>query len=153
MEAKTFRRKLLLRSLALRSGTEYVQPHEFGKVVARYLEGTAGTSAYDIQQLLLKNGEMDTQCMSTLVSLSQEVVGAYRDKYQAPMYRAALTILWLSLHPSDAPSLLADVLRTPAGISGKQKWALILPAVLECRNSHMRLLLLLGILSLTLSPH
>ena len=44
-EAKASRRKLLPRPLAIRGDTEFVQLHDFGKVVRRYLVGPPGSPA------------------------------------------------------------------------------------------------------------
>ena len=43
-EAKKFRRKLLKRPLALRSPTDYIQPHGLAAFAARYQEGHPGLS-------------------------------------------------------------------------------------------------------------
>ena len=39
VERRLFRQELLQRPLALRCGTEYVQPHEMYWIVSRYLDG------------------------------------------------------------------------------------------------------------------
>ena len=65
--------------------------------------------------------------LATLKKLSQEVIGVFFEWLQSPVLRAALAVLWLSLHKENFP-LLADNLRSAAGTAGKQKWALILPS-------------------------
>ena len=58
MECRLFRQKLLQRPLALRCGTEYVQPHEMHQIVSRYLDGPWGSPSHQLK-LLLAEGEDD----------------------------------------------------------------------------------------------
>ena len=59
--------------------------------------------------------------------MCQEVGGTYHDRLRAPVFCAAVAVLWLALHKEKFP-LLADNLLCAAGIAGKQRWALILPS-------------------------
>ena len=65
--------------------------------------------------------------LSTLLLMCQEVGGTYHDRLRAPVFCAAVAVLWLALH-KEKFALLADNLRCAAGIAGKQRWALILPS-------------------------
>ena len=59
-EAKMFRRKLLSRPLGLRCDTEYVQPHLLGKIVAKFMVGTAGSMADRWASFLLGYAQIET---------------------------------------------------------------------------------------------
>ncbi len=102
-----------------------------GSVVIRYLEGTDGLPVNDIRMLLAEGLSSDPMLtdasLATLKMLSQEVVGVFFERFHAPVLRAALAVLWLSLHREKFP-LLADNLRSAAGTAGKKRWALILPS-------------------------
>ncbi len=41
--------------------------------------------------------------LATLEKLSQEVIGVYFERLQSPVLRAALAVLWLSLHKENFP--------------------------------------------------
>ena len=47
VECRLFRQKLLQRPLALRCGTEYVQPHEMHQIVSRYLDISGPTPSIE----------------------------------------------------------------------------------------------------------
>ena len=130
-DAKAFRRKLLRRPIALRGNTDYLQPHMLGSVVLRYLEGTDGSPVNDIRMLIAEGLSSDPMLtdasLATLKMLSQEVVGVFFERFHAPVLRAALAVLWLSLHREKFP-LLADNLSSAAGTAGKLRWALFLPS-------------------------
>ncbi len=104
-------------AIALRGNTDYLQPHMLGSVVVRYLEGTDGSPVDDIWMLLAEGLSSDPKLtgasLSTLKMLSQEVVGVFFERFHAPVLRAALAVLWLSLHREKFP-LLADWLITCA---------------------------------------
>ena len=52
VESRRFRQKLLQHPLALKSGTQYVQPHELHQVVGQYLDGPVDSPSYKIKLLL-----------------------------------------------------------------------------------------------------
>ena len=52
-EAKAFRKKLTKRPLALRCQTQYIQAHDFGTIVLRYLDCPKGSFAWKLRQLLM----------------------------------------------------------------------------------------------------
>ena len=52
-EAKAFRKKLTKRPLALRCQTQYVQAHDFEKIVLRYLDCPKESFAWKLRQLLI----------------------------------------------------------------------------------------------------
>ena len=51
-EAKTFRRKLLRRPIALRGNTEYLQPNTLGKVILRYLEDVDDPIVNELREMV-----------------------------------------------------------------------------------------------------
>ena len=51
-ESKAFRKKLTKRPLALRCQTQYIQAHDFGEIVMRYLDCPKDSFAWKLQQLL-----------------------------------------------------------------------------------------------------
>ena len=130
-EAKAFRRKLLRRPIALRGDTEHFQPNMLGKVVLRYLEGMDEPLINSIQAIL--RATMGGMCLAsaegiaTLQSLCQEVGCPYHDELCSTTCCVALVVLWMGLHQEKFP-LLANSLQAAAGVSGRQKWALILPS-------------------------
>ena len=65
--------------------------------------------------------------VTTLRLVCQEVRGSFHDRICTPVFCAAMSVLWMALHKGKFP-LLADTLESAAGISGKQRWALILPS-------------------------
>ena len=125
-EAKAFRRKLLRRPIALRGNTdtEYLQPMMLGRVVVRYLDGIDGSPVKEIRSMITEGLPTDVELtdasLATLKKLSQEVIGVFFERLQSPVLRAALAVLWLSLHKENFP-LLADNLRSAAGTAGKQE--------------------------------
>ena len=65
--------------------------------------------------------------IATLLSLCQEVGCPYHDELRSTSCCVALVVLWMGLHQEKFP-LLATTLQAAAGVSGSQRWALILPS-------------------------
>ena len=65
--------------------------------------------------------------IATLQSLCQEVGCPYHDELRSTSCCVALAVLWMGLHQEKFP-LLATTLQAAAGVSGSQRWALILPS-------------------------
>ena len=115
-EAKAFRRKLLRRPIALRGDTKHLQPNMLGKVVLRYLDGMDEPLINRVQVIL----------RATMGGRS--VVGCpYHEELRSTASSVALVVLWMGLRQEKFP-LLATTLQAAAGVSGPQKWALILPS-------------------------
>ena len=130
-EAKAFRRKLLRRPIALRGDTEHFQPNMLGKVVLRYLDGMDEPLINSIQVTLRATmggrSAASAEDIATLQSLCQEVGCPYHDELRSTACCVALVVLWMGLHQEKFP-LLATTLQAAAGVSGSQRWALILPS-------------------------
>ena len=130
-EAKAFRRKLLRRPIALRGDTKHFQPNMLGKVVLRYLDGMDEPLINRVQVIL--RATMGGRSVSseedivTLQLLCQEVGCPYHEELRSTACSVALVVLWMGLHQEKFP-LLATTLQAAAGVSGPQKWALILPS-------------------------
>ena len=130
-EAKAFRRKLLRRPIALRGNTEHLQPNMLGKVVLRYLESMEeplinGVKAM-IRETMGGTRLSSTVGISTLRTLCQEVGCPFHDELCITVCCTALAVLWMALHKEKFP-LLATSLQAAAGVTGSQRWALILPS-------------------------
>ena len=130
-EAKAFRRKLLRRPIALRGDTKHFQPNMLGKVVLRYLDGMDEPLINRVQVIL--RATMGGRSVSseedivTLQLLCQEVGCPYHEELRSTACSVALVVLWMGLHQEKFP-LLATTLQAAEGVSGPQKWALILPS-------------------------
>ena len=130
-EAKAFRRKLLRRPIALRGDTEHFQPNMLGKVVLRYLDGMDEPLINRVQVTLRATmggrSVASAEDIVTLQLLCQEVGCPYHEELRSTACSVALVVLWMGLHQEKFP-LLATTLQAAAGVSGPQKWALILPS-------------------------
>ena len=130
-EAKVFRRKLLRRPIALRGNTEHLQPNMLGKVVLRYLEVMDEPLINGVKAMIRET--MGGTCLSstdgiaTLRTLCQEVGCPFHDELCITVCCTALAVLWMALHKEKFP-LLATSLQAAAGVTGSQRWALILPS-------------------------
>ena len=130
-EAKAFRRKLLRRPIALSGNTEHLQPNMLGKVVLRFLEGMDeplinGVKAM-IRETMGGTCPSSTEGIATLRTLCQEVGCPFHDELCITICCTALAVLWMALHKEKFP-LLATSLQAAAGVTGSQRWALILPS-------------------------
>ena len=108
-----------------------VKKNMLRSVVLRYLDGVDDSLVNNIRILLNESLAPDPtlsdDSVATLPLLCQEVGGYYHDRLCTPVFCAAMSVLWMALHKEKFP-LLADALQSAAGISGKQRWALILPS-------------------------
>ena len=76
VECRLFRQKLLQRPLALRCGTEYVQPHEMCRIVDRYLDGLCDSPSHQLKQLLANDDPSDSEHITAVTQLvAQTKVG------------------------------------------------------------------------------
>ena len=129
-EAKAFRRKLLRRPIALRGDTKHFQPNMLGKVVLRYLDGMDEPLINRVQVILRATlggrSVSSEEDIVTLQLLCQEVGCPYHEELRSTACSVALVVLWMDLHQEKFP--LATTLQAAAGVSGPQKWALILPS-------------------------
>ena len=115
-ESKAFRKKLTKRPLALRCQTQYIQAHDFGDVVMRYLDCpkdlTDGSAAID----------------PAVGQFWHELIGDTPPCLSKEIQRAAFAILWMGLRGEreGLPSMLATSFAEAAGVTGRQKWGLVL---------------------------
>ena len=130
-EAKAFRRKLLRRPIALRGNTEHFQPNMLGKVVLRYLEGMDEPLINGVKAMIRETMGgtclASTEGIATLRTLCQEVGCPFHDELCITTCCTALAVLWMALRKEKFP-LLATSLQAAAGVTGHQRWALILPS-------------------------
>ena len=130
-EAKAFRRKLLRRPIALRGNTEHLQPNMLGKVVLGYLETMEEPLINGVKEMIRETVGgtrlSSTSGISTLRTLCREVGCSFHEELCIAVCRTALAVLWMALHKEKFP-LLATSLQAAAGVTGKQRWALILPS-------------------------
>ena len=133
-EAKAFRRKLLRRPIALTGDTKHFQPNMLGKVVLRYLDGMDEPLINRVQVILRATmggrSVSSAEDIVTLQLLCQEVGCPYHEELRSTACSVALVVLWMGLHQEKFP-LLATTFQAAAGVSGPQKWALILPSSAE----------------------
>ena len=121
-EAKMFRRKLLSRPLGLRCDTEYVQPHLLGKIVAKFMVGTAGSMADRWATFLKGNAQIETlgsQVVDFMAKIPAE---------QSACFSAALATYFLARRQEELLTPLAVTLNEAAGTAGIHRWNLILPS-------------------------
>ena len=128
-EAKTFRRKLLRRLIALRGNTEHFQPNMLGKVVLRYLEGMNALLINGVKAIIRETISgtclISAEGIATLRTLCQEVGCPFHNELCITTCCTALAVLWMVLHKENFP-LLATSLQGAASVIGHQRWALIL---------------------------
>ena len=96
----------------------------------RYLDGMDEPLINSIQVTLRATmggrSVASAEDIATLQSLCQ-VGCAYHDELRSTACCVALVVLWMGLHQEKFP-LLATTLQAAAGVSGSQRWALILPS-------------------------
>ena len=124
-EAKAFRKKLTKRPLALRCQTQYIQAHDFGKIVLRYLDCPKGSFAWKLRQLLMDGSAAIDPAVG---QFWHELIGDSPPCLSTEIQRAAYAILWMGLRGEreGLPSMLATSFAEAAGVSGRQKWGLVL---------------------------
>ena len=124
-EAKAFRKKLTKRPLALRCQTLYVQAHDLEKIVLRYLDCPKESFAWKLRQLLIDGYSAIDPAVG---QFWHEHFGDSPPCLSTEIQRAAYTILWIGLRGEreGLPCMLATTFPEAAGVSGPQKWGLVL---------------------------
>eukprot|EP00434_Breviolum_minutum_P025229 symbB.v1.2.022286.t1/scaffold1972.1/size94142/9 len=124
-EAKAFRKKLTKRPLALRCQTQYIQAHDFEKIVLRYLDCPKESFALKLRQLLIDGSSAIDPAVG---QFWHEHFGDSPPCLSTEIQRAAYVILWMGLRGEreGLPSMLATSFAEAAGVSGRQKWGLVL---------------------------
>ena len=124
-EAKAFRKKLTKRPLALRCQTQYIQAHDFGNIVMRYLDCPKESFAWKLRQLLTDGSAAIDPAVG---QFWHELIGDSPPCLSTEIQRAAYAILWMGLRGEreGLPSMLATTFAEAAGVSGRQKWGLVL---------------------------
>ena len=124
-EAKAFRKKLTKRPLALRCQTQYIQAHDFGNIVMRYLDCPKESFAWKLRQLLTDGSAAIDPAVG---QFWHELIGDSPPRLSTEIQRAAYAILWMGLRGEreGLPSMLATSFAEAAGVSGRQKWGLVL---------------------------
>ena len=124
-EAKAFRKKLTKRPLALRCQTQYIQAHDFGNIVMRYLDCPKESFAWKLRQLLTDGSAAIDPAVG---QFWHELIGDSPPRLSTEIQRAAYAILWMGLRGEreGLPSMLATSFAEVAGVSGCEKWGLVL---------------------------
>ena len=124
-EAKAFRKKLTKRPLALRCQTKYVQAHDLEKIVLRYLDCPKESFAWKLRQLLIDGSSAIDPAVGQFWHVH---FGDSPPCLSTEIQRAAYVILWMGLRGEreGLPSMLATSFAEAAGVSGRQKWGLVL---------------------------
>ena len=124
-EAKAFRKKLTKRPLALRCQTRYVQAHDLEKIVLRYLDCPKESFAWKLRQLLIDGSSAIDPAVG---QFWHEHFGDSPPCLSTEIQRAAYAILWIGLRGEreGLPCMLATTFAEAAGVSGRQKWGLVL---------------------------
>ena len=113
-EAKAFRKKLTKRPLALRGQTQYVQAHDFEKIVLRYLDCPKESFAWKLRQLLIGGSSAIDPAVG---QFWHEHFGDSPPCLSTEIQRAAYVILWTGLRGEreGLPSMLATSFAEAAG--------------------------------------
>ena len=136
-EAKAFRKKLTKRPLALRGQTQYIQAHDFGNIVMRYLDCPKESFAWKLRQLLTDSSAAIDPAVG---QFWHELIGDSPPRLSTEIQRAAYAILWMGLRGEreGLPSMLATSFAEAAGVSGRQKWDWCSPAVRGSLRLHIK---------------
>ena len=119
-EAKAFRKKLTKRPLALRCQTQYIQAHDFGNIVMRYLDCPKESFAWKLRQLLTDGSAAIDPAVG---QFWHELIGDSPPCLSTEFQRAAYAILWMGLRGEreGLPSMLATTFAEAAGVSWAPK--------------------------------
>ena len=90
------------------------------------MTGTTAAPAYPILQLLQTETQQELEERTRMVA--EELLGGSQEWLAGSVPRAALAIMWLSQRQNDVDPMLSVTLEEAAGLSGRQKWSLILPS-------------------------
>ncbi len=129
VECRLFRQKLLQRPLALRCGTDYVQPHEMHRIVSQYLDGPCDSPSHQLKLLL--EDEDDPSCSEHITAVTQlwcEILHSESVWLNTSVCVTCFAILWLAVKGERVSSPVANTLDAAAGLARRQKWGLILPS-------------------------
>ena len=124
-ESKSFRKKLTKHLLALRCQTQFTQAHDLGGIAMRYLNCPEGSFPWKIRQLL----EHSSAAIDPAVAQTwHDLIGDSPPCFSREIHRAAFVILWMGLRGEreGLSSILATSFAEAAGVSGRQKWGLVL---------------------------
>ena len=115
-----FRQKLLQRPLALRCGTQYVQPHELHQVVGQYLDGPVDSPSHKLKLLLEDSGEPhESEHITAVTAVTQlwsEIFDNQAVWLDTSLCVTCFAILWLALK-GEGVSSPADSLDAAAGLA------------------------------------
>ena len=113
---KHFGRNSLKRPLALRCQTRYIQAHDFGDVVMRYLDCPKDSFAWKLRQLLT-DGSAAAAIDPAVGQFWHELIGDSPPCLSKEIQRAAFAILWMGLRGEreGLPSMLATSFAEAAG--------------------------------------
>ena len=133
VECRLFRQKLLQSPLALRCGTEYVQPHEMHRIVNRYLDGPWDSPSHQLKQLLEETDDpSNSEHITAVTQLWCEIFNNEETWLTTSVCVCVcvtcFAILWLALKGEGVSSMVATTLDAAAGLTQRQKWGLILPS-------------------------
>ena len=127
-EAKAFKKKLTKRPLAVRCQTQYIQAHDFGNIVMRYLDCPKESFAWKLRQLLTDGSAAIDPAVG---QFWHELIGDSPPRLSTEIQRAAYAILSMGLRGEreGLPSMLATSFAEAAGVSGRQKWGVVLSTI------------------------
>ena len=130
VECRLFRQKLLQRPLALRCGTEYVQPHEMHRIVSQYLDGPCDAPSHQLKLLL--DDAKDPSSSKHITAVTQlwcEIFGKETVWLNTSVCVTCFAILWLAVKGEGVSSPVADTL--DAAAQGSPGWPIKLSLVLD----------------------
>ena len=98
VECRLFRQKLLERPLALRCGTEYVQPHEMYRIVNRYLDGPWDSPSHQLKLLLEETDDpSNSEHITAVTQLWREIFNNEDASLTTIVCVTCFAILWLAI--------------------------------------------------------
>ena len=125
VECRLFRQKLLQRPLALRCGTEYVQPHEMYRIVNRYLDGPWDSPSHQLKLLLEETDDpSNSKHITAVTQLWCEIFNNEETWLTTSVCVTCFAILWLAIKGEGVSSMVATTLDAAAGLTQRQKWGL-----------------------------
>ncbi len=115
VECRLFRQKLLQRPLALRCGTEYVQPHDMHRIVSQYLGGPCDSPSHQLKLLLDDaNDPSSSKRITAVTQLWCEIFGKETVWLNTSVCVTCFAILWLAVKGEGVSSPVADTLDAAA---------------------------------------
>ena len=120
VECRMFRQKLLQRPLALRCGTEYVQPHELHQIVSQYLDGPCDSPSHKLKLLLDDPEEpINSMHITAVTQLWCEIFDDQTVWLDTSACATCFAILWLALKGEGVSSPVADSLDAAPGLADR----------------------------------